>query len=148
MNYSEELIYSKTASAHGNYKYLRITPIGSSAQNPTLSITSTVQTQFELPNNVLNLSRSKLCFDVNLTAAGANNFNLLYGKALSLIDRITLTSRSGVILADIPYTGHFGALVSSTNTKSSELMMRSALDVLSCASTSASLLRSHSPLPR
>ena len=76
---------------------------------------------------MLNLSRSKLCFDVNLSAAGGNNFNLLYGNALSLIDRITLTSRSGVILADIPYTGHFGALVSSTNTKSSELMMRSAL---------------------
>ena len=38
-----------------------------------------------------------------------------------------MTSRSGVILADIPYIGHFGALVSSTNTKSSELMMGSAL---------------------
>ena len=67
MQFSEELVYSKSISAHGNYKYLRITPIGSSAQNPTLSLTSTVQTQFELPNNVINLSKSKLCFDVNIS---------------------------------------------------------------------------------
>ena len=126
MHFSEELVYSKGISAHGNYKYLRITPIGSSAQNPTLSLTSTVQTQFELPNNVLNLARSKLCFDINIAKAAANNFNMLYGNALSLIDRITLTSRSGVILADIPYCANFGALVSAVNTKSDDLMRRSA----------------------
>jgi hypothetical protein len=28
MNFSEELVYSKTASAHGNYKYLKIVPVG------------------------------------------------------------------------------------------------------------------------
>ena len=83
MQFSEELVYSKSISAHGNYKYLRITPIGSSAQNPTLSLTSTVQTQFELPNNVLNLSRSKLCFDINIAKSAANNFNMLYGNALA-----------------------------------------------------------------
>ena len=66
MQFSEELVYSKSISAHGNYKYLRVTPIGSSAQSPQLSLSSTVQTQFELPNNVLNLSRSKLCFDINI----------------------------------------------------------------------------------
>ena len=100
---SEEISYGKSVSAHGNYKYLRVTPIGSSAQTPTLSTTSTTQTQFELPNNVLNLSRSKLCFDLNIARSAANNFNMLYGNALSLIDRITLLSRSGVILADIPF---------------------------------------------
>ena len=57
--FSEELVYSKGISAHGNYKYLRIVPIGSGGQGPTLSLTSTVQTQFEFPNNVLNLSKSK-----------------------------------------------------------------------------------------
>ena len=124
---SEEISYGKSVSAHGNYKFLRITPIGSSAQSPTLSITSTVQTQFELPNNVLNLSRSKLCFDVNIAQSAANQFNMLYGNALSLIDRITLTSRSGVILADIPYCSNFGALISAVNTKSDELLKRSAL---------------------
>ena len=52
---------------------------------------------------------------------------MLYGNALSLIDRITLTSRSGVILADIPYCSNFGNLVSAINTKSDDLLKRSAL---------------------
>ena len=55
MHFSEELVYSKSISAHGNYKYLRVVPLGST-QNPTLSVSSTIQTQFELPNNVMNLS--------------------------------------------------------------------------------------------
>ena len=126
MQFSDELVYSKSVSAHGNYKYLRITPIGSSAQNPTLSLSSTTMTQFELPNNVVNLSKCKLCFDINLGYPGATtHFNNLYANALSLIDRITLTSRSGTILADIPNCHIFGNLVSSVNTKLSDLMARS-----------------------
>ena len=116
MQFSEELVYSKAVSAHGNFKYLRVVPIGST-QNPTLSVSSTIQTQFELPNNVLNLSKSKLCFDLLVPLqASLSKFSNVYGNALSLIDRITLTSRSGVILCDIPNTHIFGNLVSSTNT--------------------------------
>ena len=29
MQFSEELVYSKSISAHGNYKYLSVVPIGS-----------------------------------------------------------------------------------------------------------------------
>ena len=131
IQFSDELIYSKAVSAHGNYKYLRVVPIGSTGQNFTLSNSSTTMTQFELPNNVLNLSKSKLCFDINLVAGGAAHFNNLYANALSLIDRITLTSRSGVILADIPNTHIFGSLVSSSNTKVFDLLTRtpSALEM-------------------
>ena len=50
----------------------------------------------------------------------------MYANALSLIDRITLTSRSGVILADIPNTHMFGNLVSCVNTKLSDLLGRNA----------------------
>ena len=126
MHFSDELVYSKSISAHGNYKYLRIVPIGST-QNPTLSLTSTTQTQFELPNNVINLSLSKLCFDLVIpSTAGLATFNNIYANALSLIDRITLTSRAGVILADIPNTHIFGNLVSCVNTKLSDLLVRNA----------------------
>ncbi len=126
MQFAEELVYSKSISAHGNYKYVRVVPIGSS-QNPTLSLTSTVQTQFELPNKVMNLSLSKLCFDLVIpSTTGLVTFNNMYANALSLIDRITLTSRSGVISADIPNTHSFGNLVSCVNTKLSDLLGRSA----------------------
>ena len=126
MHFSEELVYSKSISAHGNYKYLRVVPLGST-QNPTLSLTSTIQTQFELPNNVINLSLSKLCFDLVIpSTAGLVTFNNMYANALSLIDRITLTSRTGVVLADIANTHIFGNLVSCVNTKLSDLLGRNA----------------------
>jgi len=128
MQFSEELVYSKGISAHGNYKYLRIVPLGSGGQNPTLSLTSTTQTQFELPNNVLNLSKSKLCFDVNIAANAAGICNNIHGNALSLIDRITLTSRSGTILADIPNCLIFGNMVSAVNTKLSDIISRTPLN--------------------
>jgi hypothetical protein len=123
MQFAEELVYSKSISAHGNYKYLRVVPIGST-QNPTLSLTSTIQTQFELPNNVMNLSLSKLCFDLQIPTQTLTKFNNIYGNALALIDRITLTSRSGVMLADIQNTHIFGSLVSSVNTKMQDLLTR------------------------
>ena len=123
--YTEELVYSKGIMAHGNYKYLRIVPLGSSGQSPQLSLTSTTQTQFELPNNVINLSLCKLCFDLPIGLQGAaTKFNNIYANALSLIDHITLTSRSGVILADIPNTHIFGSLVSNVNTKYTDLISR------------------------
>ena len=128
MQFSEELIYSKGISAHGNYKYLRIVPLGSGGQNPVLSLTSTYQTQFELPNNVINLSKSKLCFDVNIATSGNGVCNNIHGNALSLIDRITLTSRSGTILADIPNCHIFGNMVSAVNTKLSDLISRTPIN--------------------
>ena len=120
MQFAEELVYSKAVFAQGNYKYLRVVPIGST-QNPTLSLTSTVQTQFELPNNVMNLSLSKLSFVLQIPTQTLTKFNNIYGNALALIDRITLTSRSGVILADIPNTHIFGSLGSSVHTKMQDL---------------------------
>ena len=146
IQFSDELIYSKAVSAHGNYKYLRVVPIGSTGQNFTLSNSSTTMTQFELPNNVLNLSKSKLCFDINLVAGGAAHFNNLYANALSLIDRITLTSRSGVILADIPNTHIFGSLVSSCNTKVVDLLTRTPSSLALSADATASVALTASQL--
>jgi hypothetical protein len=84
-------------------------------------------TQVELPNNVMNLSLSKLCFDLVIpSTTGLVTYNNMYANALSLIDRITLTSRSGVILADIPNPHIFGNLVSCVNTKLSDLLGRNA----------------------
>ena len=77
----------------------------------------------------MNLARSKLCFDLLVPLQGAlTTFNNVYANALSLIDRITLTSRSGVILADIPNTHVFGNLVTTTNTQLSDLMSRTTLN--------------------
>ena len=123
--FSEELVYTPTTAAHGNYKYLRVVPLGN-GQTPTLSATSTTQTTFELPNNVINLALSKLCFDLFVPPQALLKMNNIYANALSLIDRITLTTREGVLLADIPSTHIFGSLVSHVNTKNSDLLNRNS----------------------
>ena len=123
--HSDELVYSQTTFSHGNYKYLRVVPLGN-GQTPTLSATSTTQTTFELPNNVINLALSKLCFDILIPPQGAATKNNMYSHALSLIDRITLSTREGILLVDIPSTHIFGSLISHINTPSSELLNRNA----------------------
>ncbi len=55
-------------------------------------------------------------------------------NALSLADRITLTSRAGTILADIPNCGMFGNIVSATCTKASDLATKTTLGNASVAS--------------
>ena len=87
---SEELFYSQTTSSHGNYKYLRVVPLGN-GQTPTLSATSTTQTTFELPNNVTNLALSKLCFDLFIPPQGLLKMNNIYANALSLIVSVQLS---------------------------------------------------------
>jgi hypothetical protein len=80
MHFPEELVFSKSISAHGNYKYLRVVPIGAT-ENPTLSVSSTIRTQFELAYNVLNLSKSKLCFDCLVPLQGSlSKFSNIYGN--------------------------------------------------------------------
>jgi len=136
IKFSGEVDYSKRSAAYGSYKYLRVVPIGQ-GQAPSIQTGSTVMTQFELPNNVMNLSKSKLVFDLTLPpipillSAGTTPFysaqyQWLNANALSLIDRITLTSRAGTILADIPNCGIFGNLVSTICTKSSDLATKTS----------------------
>ena len=52
----------------------------------------------------------------------------VHGNALSLIDRITLTSRSGSVLADIPNCHTFGKMVSAFNTKYSDIVSRTPIN--------------------
>ena len=87
-----------------------------------------MQTQFEFPNNVLNLSKNKFCVGLNFTSPGANKCHTVHGNALSLIDRITLTSRSGSVLVDIPNCHIFGNMVSAVNTKYSDIISRTPIN--------------------
>ena len=123
ITYNSEITYAHKMAAHASYKFLKIVPTGSVGQSPVLSLTSTTQTQFELPNNVLNLARSQLSFDIKYTAPAGAGFITSWASAnaLSLIDHITLTSRSGTIVADIPNCGVFGSIVSQIKTSMTEL---------------------------
>ena len=151
IKFSGEVDYSKRSAAYGSYKYLRVVPIGQ-GQAPALQLGSTVMTQFELPNNVMNLSKSKLVFDLTLPTASytvgtapvnVTNSNWLYANALTLIDRITLSSRAGTILADIHNCGIFGNIVSAACTKASDLATKTSFNLTGTlpATQAAALLK-------
>lgn len=116
MEFSEEIDYQKKAAAHSNYKFVRYSQV-QGGQATTLSLTSTTQSQFEISGaNVINLSKSKLCFDL-LTALTTSNYIYTTANALGLFDRLNITTRSGVVLADVSYTDILGYLTASVRTK-------------------------------
>ena len=120
--FSDSVDYTKKASLHSSYRWMKLTPVGGNGQNATLSNTSSVIVNFEIPNNCMNLSQSKLCFDMVIAAASAGNSTCVDALGLSLFDRISLSTRSGVVLASADNMGQFCHLVSKIKNKASELI--------------------------
>ena len=117
---SQTIDYTKKQYMHSSYRWMKLTPVGGSGQTATLSTTSSTIVNFEIPNNVVNLSQSKLAFDMLLTAAASTH--CVDALSLSLFDRITLSTRSGVVLANCDNMGQFTHLISKLKTKSSNLV--------------------------
>ena len=118
--FNETINYSKKASMHSSYRWMKLTPVGGSGTSATLSTSSTTIVNFEIPNNIVNLSASKLCFDMLLSAAASTH--CVDALSLSLFDRISLSTRSGVILANCDNMGQFTHLITKLKTKSRELL--------------------------
>jgi hypothetical protein len=115
---SETVDYTKKAFLHSSYRWIKLTPVGGSGQSATLSTTSATIVNFEIPNNVMNLSQSKLAFDMLIAAsATAANATAVDALGLSLFDRITLSTRSGVVLANCDNMGQFAHLISKLKNK-------------------------------
>ena len=118
--FNESINYQKRASMHSSYRWMKLTPVGGTGQTATLSTTSSTIVNFEIPNNVVNLCQSKLAFDLLLSAAATTH--CVDALSLSLFDRITLSTRSGVVLANCDNMGQFSHLISKLKTKASELV--------------------------
>ena len=61
MQFSDELVYSKSVSAHGNYKYLRITPIGSDRYRAELPCLFRPQHHHAQAKKIVSISRRSQC---------------------------------------------------------------------------------------
>lgn len=95
-------------SVHGVNRYSRITPV-SGLTNGAVILDAAVTTDvtWEIPATVCNLSKSYLSFAVNVPAqAGGQIPNVTLGGC-SPIARITLMTRTGVNLVDIPNFQNF-----------------------------------------
>ena len=101
---SSTIDYSDKSALHSSYRWMKLTPVGGSGQSATLSTSSATIVNFEIPNNCMNLSQSKLSFDMLFAAAPALTHSV-DALGLSLFDRISLSTRSGVVLASADNMG-------------------------------------------
>ena len=115
--------YSKYIYSGPSYRVSKIVPI-SSGQTASLPSTSTTNVQFEIPTAVVNLAKSKLFFDITIPALTLT-YPWIYADPLALIDRIQLSTRSGVSLVDIQGVNNFSTMVTPLMTSNSELYQRS-----------------------
>lgn len=100
---SKALDYSPKEISAGSYNLRLVNPENGVA---ALSLNSTTNSEFLLPNDVFNLSRSFLNFSAVIASAGADTWASFHDGFCAAIDGITLSTASGtrmVELTDIPY---------------------------------------------
>jgi hypothetical protein len=117
---SSELNYTSELAQHSSARMSRVLPI-SGTGDITLQTGSTQEVTFELPNKVYNLARSTLDFNMNV-AATASHVNSINSLGVQAIDRISLYTREGVYLADMPNFAQFSRVVTPLVTKHDDFM--------------------------
>ena len=119
----EELDYSKSNQElrPGSYRYQKLPPFTTGGSSPTMSLTNTTETSFEIPAKVVNFDKSMVSCTVKLS-----NLNTKYNHAhqfgLCEIDRVSLATRSGVQLCNIAHTGIVHKALAQAYTPQSEFM--------------------------
>ena len=121
-SFSDTIDYTKKQFMHSSYRWMKLTPVGGTGQTVTLSSTSATIVNFEIPNNVVNLSQSKLVIDTVFGTGAAGLVTNVDALGLSQFDRITLSTRSGVVLANCDNMGQFTHLITKLKTKALELI--------------------------
>ena len=99
---SKEIDYSDKGKVaqHGTYRYSRILQqTGLTTATPVAG--NELEVTFEIPSQVFNLSKSILCFDVALPAAGAGLLNFLNLQGNAFLNGVTLQTRTGINLCQI-----------------------------------------------
>lgn len=103
----KNLDYSKKVESSPHYKMQRISPDSATV----LALNGTSQASFSIPATVLNLSMSKIRFDLTFAAPGNGLFNKVRLGGLTPIDSIRLESRSGLIISEIRDCAHFTQVI-------------------------------------
>ena len=124
VEFAPQIDYSKKTLLNPSYRISKVVPL--TGMNPILAISSTTNAQFEIQTNVINLSRSRLCFDIQIPAGGANNFTWIQADPLSLFDRIQLYTRGGIALLDLQGINNMSALITPYINQTNEFTQRSA----------------------
>lgn len=121
MSVSQEISYAPKRSEHGAYRMSRVLPLN--GQTATLSASSTTEVLLEIPNKVVNLSKSSLEFEMQVAEpTTASAITRLHALGLTMIDRCSLYTREGVYLADVNNCGQYTRAMNPYLTKLQELI--------------------------
>ena len=115
---------SKKVFSGCSYRTNKLVPL-SGSQTQTLSNTGTVNVQFEIPTQVVNLSKSRIAFDLLIPAQGAGLASWIHADPLSLFSRIQLLTRGGTSIMDITDCNKYSAVVQPITTPMTEIVQRS-----------------------
>ena len=123
LTFAPQVEYVKKILLNPSYRISKLIPL--TGQGLSLGISSTTNAQFELQTNVMNLSRSRLTFDVYVPWSVAGAYNWIQADPLALFDRIQLYTRGGVSLLDLNGVNNYSSLVTPYKTKLQDMLQRS-----------------------
>lgn len=128
--FSAELDYKKVSVTVPKYQLSRVTQ-QSNGNTVTLSASGGETSQFELPSgNAFNFAKSYLTFDYAIPAAGAGLYNVAYYDTIPLIQQLSVYTRGGLFLCDIPNFAWYMKVVLNTDTRFDDVA--SAQEQTSC----------------
>ncbi len=114
-----QLDFAKYEYAAPKYKYTKILPL-TGTQTYSLPLASNTEVLFEIPSIVMNLSESYLYAQVAIPQQAVGNFSWIHSDGMPFIESIELTTRSGVILCQIPNFQKYCKVMRKLHTKKSE----------------------------
>ena len=112
----KELDYTKYQMTHGSYQLTK-TIQQTGYTTTTLTTSGGQESIFELSPKVYNFAESYLEFTATPVASGADFYNRINLDGLTFIRQITLYTRSGLFLADIPDVGNYMNMTMRRNFK-------------------------------
>lgn len=118
---SSELNYNSVPSQHSSMRFSNVYPLSGSQTTITLG-TSPQELTFELPNKCYNLANSSYICDLSLSGVvgATGDYQSLFTVGQQIIDRISLYTREGVYLCDIPNFNKFSRAVTPYVTSKDE----------------------------
>jgi hypothetical protein len=119
--------YSKKMSSHSSPLFVKLSPINNIVSfNPSLtSVYGPVE--WVVPARALNLSRSKISWDLTVPAQAASTYAYLQGNAVTQFDRLVITSQStNQVLCDIPNLNRYVSMLSPVFTSQQELAIKAS----------------------
>jgi hypothetical protein len=124
---SHDITYTEQIGNHSSPLYVKLNPINNvQSFNPSLTAVFG-PVEILLPSKCLNLSKSKISWDVSVPSQAGANFAWLQGNALCQLDRITLTSQNtNQVLADIPNLNRYASMLTPVLTTQEELQNKAS----------------------